>query len=212
MTARQRIRAIPWPQKTRQHYIKLFSLQERLRAHLKVASDLLSKNRIAEYHQDQVPEFLYYLPRMQTEISKIKRIYTPDKHGRWPIWYKNTHTISDLTEQMIYTSKIIDTSLAIFLRKEDKNLLPQANYQDYIDGIVKQTVDMLADARQLRKILWKLPLDGSIIAPDDWGIEAVIDLSKTESEPKPEPEPEPEQHFLDLTPIWQRSQQNRSRG
>ena len=38
-----------WPEQTRPHYIRLFSLQERLRAHLKMAQELAVRNYRLKY-------------------------------------------------------------------------------------------------------------------------------------------------------------------
>lgn len=100
---------VPWPEQARYHYIKLFALQERLRAHLKMAQQLALKNyylkfpenprktqpiRIASslqadylklYREDQWPDIKHYLLRMRQEIKQIKKAY---KTGRPPKWYE----------------------------------------------------------------------------------------------------------------------------
>lgn len=97
-----------WPEQTRPHYIKLFSLQERLRARIKLAQELAvhnlevkypgnirktnpipvvgkqqPKDYLKEYLDEQLPYIRYYLSRMQGEIEQIKKAY---RGGRPPKW------------------------------------------------------------------------------------------------------------------------------
>lgn len=201
-----------WPEQARPNYLKLFGLQERLRAHLKMAQQLALKSyqlnypenprktnpiRIAgryedylkKYREDQWPEIKFYLLRMRQEIQAIKAAY---KGGRPPKWYEAITGIETLTEQIWEKMELIQAHLIITLK--DNNQALKASNQ----VIIEETAGVLGIAYNIREALLSVPLDRAKIGLDKYGFEAIIDLS--------------EQHYLDLTPIWQQSRQKKTRG
>lgn len=201
-----------WPEQTRQNYIKLFALQERLRAHLKMAQQLALKSYqvnypgnprktnpiripgrhedyLKKYREDQWPEIKFYLLRMRQEIQAIKAAY---KGGRPPKWYEQIAGVETLTEQIWEKMELIQAHLIITLK--DNNQALRASNQ----VIIEETAGLLGIARDIREALLFVPLDRAKIGLDKYGFEAIIDLSV--------------QHYLDLTPIWQQSRQKKNRG
>lgn len=203
-----------WPEQARPHYIKLFALQERLRAHLKMAQQLALKNyqlnypenarktqpiRIAgryedylkKYREDQWPEIKFYLLRMRQEIQDIRAAY---KGGRPPKWYESISMVETLAEEIWEKMELIQIHLILTLQGNNQAL------RESNKVIIDETARVLIIARDIREVLLFVPLDRAKIGLDKYGFEAIIDLS--------------EQHYLDLTQIqlWQRSQQKKTRG
>lgn len=218
----------PWPTETRSHYIKLFALQERLRAHLKMAQQLALKNYqlnypesarktqpirivgryedyLKKYREDQWPDIRHYLQHMRQEIGRIKAVY---KIGRPPKWYERIAGaeakevagqiveeiigIETLTEQIWEKMQLIQAHLIITLQGDNQSL--RASNQ----VIIEETAGVLEIARDIREALLFFPLDRAKVGLDKYGFEAIIDLSKP--------------YTLDLTSIWQRSQQHEKQG
>lgn len=202
-----------WPEQTREHYIRLFSLQERMRAHLKMAQELAIRNyrlkydsnprktspiRIAgrqddylrRYREDQWPEIKQYLKHINEEIQEIKAVY---KGGRPPKWYQQIAMVDILAERIFGKMELIQVQLIYTLQVSSP--IKESN-----QAIIDETAKVLIIARDLREVLLFVPLDRAKIGLDEYGFEAILDLSK--------------QHYLDLTQIqlWQRSQQKKTRG
>lgn len=202
-----------WPEQTRPHYIKLFALQERLRAHLKMAQQLALKNYeskhsdgnprktnpirivsrqddyLRKYREDQWPEIKYYLSLMRQEIQEIKSAY---KGGRPPKWYEGILMAETLTEQVWEKMEMIQAHLIITL--QSSQAIKESN-----KSIIDETAKVLILARDLREVMLFVPLDQAKIGLDKYGFEAILDLSKP--------------HIMDLTQIlWHRSQQNKNKG
>lgn len=204
-----------WPEDKRENYIRLFSLQERLRAHLKMAQELAVRNyrlkydtnprktnpiRIAgrpddhlrRYREEQWPEIREYLKHISEEIDEIKRAY---KAGRYPKWYDALVMAEGLVEQILDKMEMIQIQLIVHLRKNGQQAIKESN-----ETIINETAKVLILARDMREVLLSVPLDRAKIGLDQYGFEAIIDLST--------------QHYLDLTQIlWQhRSQQKKKLG
>jgi hypothetical protein len=203
-----------WPDQARPHYIRLFSLQERLRAHLKMAQQLALKNYevkhsdgnprksqplrivsrqddyLRKYREDQWPEIKYYLGLMRREIEEIKSAY---KGGRRPKWYESISMAETLTDQIWEKMEMIQAHLIITLQSSPA--LKQSN-----KSIIDETAKVLILARDLREVLLFLKLGQSKIGLDKYGFEAIVDLS--------------EQHTIDFTKmqIWQTQNKNNRRG
>lgn len=215
----------PWPAQTRKHYIKLFSLQEQMRARLKMAQELAVHNLIVKYpgnirktnpipvlgkqqpedylkkYQDeQLPLIRYFLSRMQGEIEQIKRAFTS---GRRPNWYKQILKVEDLSISIWVGMDDIQLHLLLTL-KGDFRAIKESN-----EVIINATRKVIKAAENIRKELLFLLPDQTILGPDEFGIfDTIIDLA-----PQPEPEPE-ERPFMDLTTttLWQQDQRKKTKG
>jgi hypothetical protein len=193
-----------WPEDKRENYIRLFSLQERLRAHLKMAQELAVRNyrlkydtnprktnpiRIASrpddylrrYREDQWPEIRGYLKHISQEIQIIKAAY---KGGRHPKWYEAIGMVENLAGQILDKMEMIQVQLIVTLRSNGHQSIKESN-----QAIIDETAKVLILARDLREILLFVPLDRAKIGLDDYGFEAILDLSKP--------------HIMDLSTIWQ---------
>lgn len=194
-----------WPEQTRPHYIRLFAQQERLRAHLKMAQQLARKNYesrhsdgsprksgslrivsrsddyLKKYREDQWPDIKHYLSHMRQEIQEIKAAY---KGGRPPKWYEQIAMVETLTEQILEKMEMIQAHLIITLRSSPS--VKESNL-----AIINETAKVIIMARDLREVLTFVPLDQAKIGNDDFGFEAIIDLT--------------EQHTIDFTKmhLWQ---------
>lgn len=197
-----------WPIEVRPHYIRLFSLQERLRAHLKMAQQLARKNYeskhsdgsprksgsirivsrsddyLKKYREDQWPDIKHYLSRMRQEIQEIKTAY---KGGRPPKWHEQIAMVETLTEQILEKMEMIQAHLIITLRSSPT--IKESNL-----AIINETAKVIIMARDLREVLTFVPLDQAKVGHDDYGFEAIIDLT--------------EQHTIDFTKmtIWHQNQ------
>lgn len=208
-----------WPAQTRKHYIKLFSLQERLRARLKLAQELAVHNLetkfpgtnprktnpipivgkqqpgdyLKKYIDEQLPHIRYYLSRMQGEIEQIKRAFAS---GRHPNWYKQALKVEDLTVTIWEKMDDIQVHLLLTL-KGDYRAIRESN-----KVVIDETRTAIETALQIRKELDLLRPGDTTIGLDEFGIyEIIIDLA-----------PQP-QHYLDLTQLlWHRSQQKKKLG
>lgn len=215
----------PWPTETRPHYIKLFALQERLRAHLKMAQQLALKNYrvkhpdssprktnpirivsrqddyLKKYREDQWPEIKHYLLRMHLEIKEIKKAY---KGGRPPKWHDQIVMVETLTEQILEKMEMIQANLIITFQGQGQTI------KEINKSIIAGTARVLIIARDLREVLLFVPLDRAKVSLDEYGFEAIVDLSPKEDLP----EEDQEQHTIDFTQmeIWQQSQQHKKRG
>lgn len=192
-----------WPEQTRPHYIRLFSLQERMRVHLKMAQELARRNyylnydtpprktqpiRIAgrrddhlrKYREDQWPEIKHYLKHICDEIDEIKAAY---KGGRHPKWYESILMVENLAGQILEKMEMIQVQLIVTLRSGSQSV------KESNETIIKETAKVLIMARDLREVLTFVPLDRSKPGEDEYGFEAIIDLSKP--------------HIMDLSAIWQ---------
>lgn len=214
-------KARDWPEQTREHYIKLFDLQERLRARLKLAQQLAVHNLeikypnlnprksspipiagkqpedyLEKYKTEQLPYIRYYLSRMQGEIEQIKRAFTS---GRRPNWYKQTLEVEKLAVKVWKKMDDIEVHLILTL-KGDNRALKKSN-----EVVIEQTKLVIETAENIRKELLFLRPGQTTIGPDKFRIyDTIIDLA---------PEPE-EPTFMDLTTasIWQQDQHRKKLG
>lgn len=202
-----------WPEDKRENYIRLFSLQERLRAHLKMAQELAVRNyrlkyevptnprktnpiRIAgrpddylrRYREDQWPEIKQYLKHIGDEIQNIKAAY---KGGRPPKWYEQIVMAETLAERILNKMELIQVQLIYTLQSNSP--IKESN-----QAVIDETAKVLILARDLREVLTFVPLDRARIGLDKYGFEAIIDLSKP--------------HFMDLSQIWHRNQAKKKQG
>lgn len=212
-----------WPEDKRANYIRLFSLQERLRVHIKMAQELAKRNyqlkyntdprktnpiRIANrpddhlrrYREEQWPEIRGYLKYICEEIDEIKRAY---RGGRHPEWYKSILMAENLAHQILEKMESIQIQLIVTLRNN-------ISIKESNQAVIGETAKVLILARDLRETLLFVPLDQAKVGLDDYGFEAVIDLSPKEDLPQEDQN----QHTIDLTQmeIWQRSQAKNKRG
>lgn len=160
-----KIRAAPWPVKTRIHYIRFFRLQERLRVHLKLAQELATTKRLISYRKqlvepDGVLRNIYdFLERMHQALGEIAKVR--NLSGRPPKWFQVTMELATLTEVISKTMPLIEQDL--------NQLLDVA--------VIKKTTRALNAANQIREKQLSLPLDQAEIGLDEHGLETIIDLS-----------------------------------
>lgn len=209
-----------WPEDKRANYIRLFSLQERLRVHIKMAQELAKRNyylryetsarktqpirivnrpddHLRRYREEQWPEIREYLKYVCEEIDEIKTAY---KGGRPPEWYKSLLMADSLADQILDKMESIQIQLIVTLKSNIS--LKESN-----QAIIDETARVLILARDLREVLTFVPLDRSRPGLDEYGFEAIIDLSAKEDLPQ-------EQPYMDLSQlqIWQQSRQKNKRG
>lgn len=210
-----------WPEQTRPHYKKLFDLQERLRARLKLAQELAvhnlvvkypslnlrktnpipipgkqPENHLKKYQEEELPYIRYYLSRMQGEIEQIKRAFTT---GKRPNWYKQIMKVEDLTVEIWEAMDDIQVHLLLTLRG-DSRAIKKSN-----EIIIEEMKIVIKTALKIKDELLFIRPDQTIIGLDEYGIfDTIIPLA---------PEPE-EQHFIDLTTtaVWQQDQHRKKRG
>lgn len=210
---RKRTDRVKWPEQTREHYIRLFSLQERLRVHLKMAQELAKRNyylkydtnprktnplRIAgrqddylrKYREDQWPDIKLYLKYMGDEIRTIKSAY---KGGRPPKWYEQISMVETLTEQILEKMELIQVQLIVTLRSNGLSI------KESNKAIIEETAKALILARDLREVLLFVPLDRAKIGVDEFGFEAILENLT-------------EPFIMDLTTLWQQSRAKNKRG
>lgn len=201
-----------WPPEIRENYIRLFSLQERMRAHLKMAQELARRNyqlkynldprktqpiRLANrpddylrrYREDQWPEIKYYLHDMDEEIQEIKSAY---KGGRYPKWYESILMTEKIAGQILDKMEMIQAQLIITLRGNGQAI------KEINQTIIDETAQVLILARDLREVLTFVPLDQAKIGLDKYGFEAILDLAKP--------------HIMDLSILWQNQHRKTKRG
>lgn len=169
----------PWPTAARPHYIRLFSLGERLRVHLKVAQELADAKRLISYRKqlcepDGVLKNIYELiALMQIEIGEARAIYeVGETGGRPPKWFEIIKEVSRLTDHI-----------------KGKMLLIEHDLKYQLDvAVIKKTSEAGVSAYKIRESLLSLRLDQSDIELDKHGLEVIVDQSRT--------------HLLDLN-LWQ---------
>lgn len=192
-----------WPPSIRENYIRLFSLQERMRAHLKMAQELARRNynlkynldprktnpirlagrpddHLRRYREDQWPEIKYYLHEIDGEMQEIKSAY---RGGRYPKWYESILMAEKIAGQILDKMEMIQAQLIITLRGNGQAI------KEINQTIIDETAQVLILARDLREVLLFVPLDQAKIGLDKYGFEAILDLSKP--------------HIMDLTLLWQ---------
>lgn len=168
-----------WPIAARPNYIRLFSLTERLRVHLKVAQELAHAKRLISYRKqlceaDGVLRNIYDLiTQIQVETGEIKAIYgIRETAGRPPKWFEISRDIHGLTDSI-----------------KGKMLLIEQDLKYHLDvAVIKKTDEACISAYSIREKLLSLPLDESKIELDKHGLEVIVDQS--------------EAHILDLK-LWQ---------
>lgn len=156
----------PWPQAARPHYIRLFGLQERLRAFLMVGAELAETRRLEDYERQLLSpggtlrRIYHFLKEAQKEIAKIKAVY---EIGRPPKWYEIAVGLGDLTEDLSRKMPLIESGL------REQNAEP----------VIKKTGEALKIALDIRILLLSLPLDQSEIGPDPLtGLEEITDRAE----------------------------------
>lgn len=202
-----------WPEQVRPNYIRLFSLQERLRVHLKMAQELAKRNYylkydtkprktnpmfiagrqddyLRKYREDQWPEIKHYLKHISGEIKQIKSAY---RGGRPPKWYEQIAMVETLTEQILEKMELIQVQLIVTLRSNGLSI------KESNRAIIEETAKVLIIARDLREVLLFVPLDQSKIGLDEYGFEAILDLAT-------------KQHYLDFSTLWHQSRAKKNRG
>lgn len=208
-----------WPAQTREHYKKLFTLQEYLRAHLMLAQELARRNYnlkqprktkpipirvipgppaagkqqenyLRRYLDEKLPDVQSYLISMRQQIKPIKEAFTS---GRHPKWYKQILRVEKLTLNIWEKMEMIQANLIVTLRGEGETI------KKINEVIIEETAGALEDALRIREALLFFRPNHTIPGVDDFGIEAILEA----------PRQQPEQHFMDLTPIWHRSQQHK---
>lgn len=146
---------------------------------------------LKKYREDQWPEIKFYLLRMRQEIQDIKAAY---KGGRPPKWYESISMVETLAEQIWEKMELIQIHLILTLQGNNQAL------RESNKVIIDETARVLIIARDIREVLLFVPLDRAKIGLDKYGFEAIINLALEQ------------QHYLDLTPIWQRSQSKTKKG
>lgn len=181
--------ALKWPSEARGYYIKFFRLQERLRAHLKMAQEVARQKRLISLKKELTdPEAtlsnIYdLLPAMQDTLEGIAAIRKKQidavmasgntRTGRHPNWFVLTLELTSLTRDIAEIMPLI--------------VLDAGRLQDV--GAITKTTRALKIANQIREKQLSLPLDQAEIGLDEHGLETIIDLS-------------PVTHILDLN-SWQ---------
>ena len=226
----------PWPEETRPHYIRLFSLQERLRAHLMLAQQLAEKNYqskhsggnprktnplllanrqndyLRKYREDQWPDIKHYLTYMRREIREIKKAY---KGGRPPKWYEVIigSTVEEIdgvkTQELIGVENLTEQIL-------EKMELIQVHLiltlRDNNQSIKQSSQAIIDETVAVLKTAWTIREELLFFRPDRTMLGRDKDQFEAVLEsPTPE-QPDEEQHFMDLTPIWQTQTKNNKRG
>ena len=236
MTKKKQIRTWEWqdwPKETRPHYIRLFSLQERLRAHLKMAHQLALKNYqskhsggnprktnpillanrqddyLKKYREDQWPDIKHYLTHMRQEIKEIKKSY---KGGSPPKWYQVIIGSSKTKKKVKKFVGVENLTEQIWEKMEliqvHLILTLRDNNQaikESNQAIIDETVEVLETAWSIREELLFFRPDQTTPGRDKDQFEAILESPHRG-------QPDQEQPFMDLSTIWQSQQHKKTRG
>lgn len=145
-------------------------------------------DHLRRYREEQWPEIREYLKYVCEEIDEIKTAY---KGGRHPEWYKSILMVESLAEQILDKMESIQVQLIVTLKSN-------ISIKESNQSIIEETRKVLILARDLREVLTFVPLDRSKPGLDEYGFEAIIDLT--------------EQHYLDLSNIWETQRKTTKRG